>query len=104
MVSALHQYSIGLSQRGDGWWILEDVNPKKPTLLARLKYEGQSQQHLRDLDTFGDKATAAEDFLHQFSSCEASKSDHPLVREGYGGTAQQVISSAAIFQLNRLRS
>ena len=78
------------------------MDPRKPTLLARLKYEGQSQQPLRDLHTFGDRATSAEDFLHQFISFEASSSDHPLVREYYGSAAQQIISSAAIFQLNWL--
>ena len=78
------------------------MDPTKPTLLARLKYEGQSQQPLRDLHTFGDRATAAEDFLHQFIAFEASKSDHPLVQAWYEGTPQRVISSAALFQLDRL--
>lgn len=78
------------------------MDPKKPTLLARLKYEGQSQQPLRDLHTSIDSTTTAKDFLHQFISFRASLSEHPLVRKHYGGVIQQLLSSAAIFQLKWL--
>ena len=78
------------------------MDPKKPTLLARLVYKGQSQQPLRDLHTSIDSTTTAEDFLHQFISFRASSSEHPLVRKHFGGITQELLSSAALFQLKWL--